>query len=225
MQQIADWLKELGMAEYAQRFADDDIDLDVLPELTEQDFDRLGVSVGHRRKMLRAIRALADTAPATPQAPVAATPVPQDRTERRQLTVTFCDLVGFTALSSRIDPEELREIMGAYHRCCAKEISKSGGFVAKFMGDGVLGYFGYPQAHEDDAERAVRAGLALVEAVTKVDAHGGTTLRTRVGIATGLVVVGHVIGRGQCAGTSGRRRDSQSVGPASSLGRTRYGRH
>ena len=196
MQQIADWLKKLGMAEYAQRFAEDDIDLDVLPELTEQDFDRLGVSVGHRRKMLRAIRALADTAPAAPQPPAAAAPVPQDRTERRQLTVMFCDLVGSTALSSRLDPEELREIIGAYHRCCAEEITKSGGFVAKFMGDAVLAYFGYPQAHEDDAERAVRAGLALVEAVTKIDARGGTALRVRVGIATGLVVVGDLIGEG-----------------------------
>jgi class 3 adenylate cyclase len=189
MQQIVDWLNKLGMSEYAERFARDDIDLDVLPELTDRDFDRLGVSVGHRRKMLRAIWGLAGTGTAAPRPAEAAAPVPQNRTERRRLTVSFCDLVGSTALSARLDPEELREIIGAYHRCCADVIAKSGGFVAKYMGDGVLAYFGYPQAHEDDAERAVRAGLALVEAMAKLDARERKASQVRVGIATGLVVV------------------------------------
>jgi class 3 adenylate cyclase len=131
--------------------------------------------------------------PAT-AAPISRTTAPA---ERRQLTVMFCDLVGSTALSSRLDPEDMREIIGAYHRCCAEQIKKAGGFVAKYMGDGVLAYFGYPQAHEDDAERAVRAGLALVEAVPKLKTAAGVPLQVRVGIATGLVVVGDLIGSGE----------------------------
>src|SRR6202035_3827093 len=138
-------------------------------------------------------------APAVPPAatPVAASdkPVPAFA-ERRQLTVMFCDLVGSTALSARFDPEDMREIVGAYHRCCADLITKAGGFVAKYMGDGVLAYFGYPQAHEHDAERAVRAGLALVEAIPKLTTAAGVPLQVRVGIATGLVVVGDLIGAG-----------------------------
>ena len=121
---------------------------------------------------------------------------PLDTAERRQLTVMFCDLVGSTALSTRLDPEDMREIIGAYHRCCADLITRAGGFVARYMGDGVLAYFGYPQAHEHDAERAVRAGLALVEAVPKLKTAAGAPLQVRVGIATGLVVVGDLIGAG-----------------------------
>jgi class 3 adenylate cyclase len=121
---------------------------------------------------------------------------PQDTAERRQLTVMFCDLVGSTTLSATLDPEDLREIIGAYQRCCAVLVELNGGFVAKYMGDGVLAYFGYPQAHEDDAERAVRAGLALVEAVPKLATAAGSPLQVRVGIATGLVVVGDLIGAG-----------------------------
>src|SRR6202035_4016879 len=117
--------------------------------------------------------------------------------ERRQLTVMFCDLVGSTALSARLDPEDMREIVGAYHRSGAEQITKAGGFVAKYMGDGVLAYFGYPQAHEHDAERAVLAGLALVEAVPKLSTVAGSPLQVRVGIATGLVVVGDLIGSGE----------------------------
>ena len=119
---------------------------------------------------------------------------PSTSAERRQLTVMFCDLVGSTALSARLDPEDMREIIGAYHRCCAEQIIKAGGFVAKYMGDGVLAYFGYPQAHEDDAERAVRAALALVDAAPKLQVGHGASLQVRVGIATGLVVVGDLIG-------------------------------
>ena len=144
MRQIADWLKNLELEQYAQRFAENGIDPSVLPDLTDQDLEKLGVLLGHRRKILRAIvklddAAIGDTAAAGP-------PPPQDDIERRHLTVMFCDLVGSTALSTRLDPEDLREIVGAYHRCCAEVIGKFGGFVAKYMGDGVLAYFGYPQA-------------------------------------------------------------------------------
>jgi class 3 adenylate cyclase len=156
--------------------------------LTDQDLKDLGVSLGHRRKMLRAIAELAG--PTTPQPTALTEPKPQDFAERRQLTVMFCDLVGSTALSARLDPEDLRGIIGAHHRCCTELIERNGGFVAKYMGDGVLAYFGYPRAHEHDAERAARAGLALVEAVPKLEtAIAGTSLQVRVGIATGLVVL------------------------------------
>jgi predicted ATPase/class 3 adenylate cyclase len=199
MQQIADWLNQLGMSEYAQRFAENDIEIDLLNELTDQDFDRLGVSLGHRRRMLRAIRELsaspteAVTKPRA-SAPTAPEPAPEDRAERRQVTVMFSDLVGSTALSARMDPEDLREVISAYQKCVAETVQRFGGFVAKYMGDGVLIYFGYPQAHEDDAERAVRAGLELVGAVSDLKTHAA--LQTRVGIATGLVVVGELIGSG-----------------------------
>jgi len=191
---IAEWLASLGLSEYAQRFAENDIDLSVLGDLTDQHLKDLGVSLGHRLRMLRAIRELADASPATPPPAAASKPTPHDSAERRQLTVMFCDLVGSTALSTRLDPEDLQGIIGAYHRCCAEVITKSGGFVARYLGDGVLAYFGYPQAHEDDAEEAVRAGLALVEVVAKLDAGQATPLQMRVGIGTGLVVVGDLIG-------------------------------
>jgi class 3 adenylate cyclase len=196
MQQIADWLEKLGMSEYAGRFAENRIDLSVLQELTDQDLKDLGVVLGDRRKLLRAIRDLAGERPTITTAIATTATPPQDYAERRQLTVMFCDLVGSTALSARLDPEELREIIGAYHRRCADVIARSGGFVAKYMGDGVLAYFGYPQAHEDDAERAVRAGLTLVESVAKLDAGVGAPLQVRAGIATGLVVVGDLLGEG-----------------------------
>jgi class 3 adenylate cyclase len=199
MQQIADWLEKLGMSEYAQRFAESDIDIDVLSELTDQDLDRLGVSLGHRRRMLRAIRELGASPIAAvterqASAPTAPEPAPKERAERRQVTVMFSDLVGSTALSARMDPEDLREVISAYQKCVAETVGRFGGFVAKYMGDGVLVYFGYPQAHEDDAERAVRAGLELVGAVSALKPTA--PLQTRVGIATGLVVVGDLIGTG-----------------------------
>jgi class 3 adenylate cyclase/tetratricopeptide (TPR) repeat protein len=194
MQQIADWLKTLGMSEYAERFAENDIDIDVLPELTARDLENLGVSLGHRRRILRAIRELGSPTPAAFQTAVA--PPGHDSAERRQLTVMLCDLVGSTALSVTLDPEDLRGIIAGYHRCCTELVERHGGFVARYMGDGVLAYFGYPQAHEHDAERAVRAGLALVEAVQKLESVAGVPLQVRVGIATGLVVVGDLIGAG-----------------------------
>ena len=194
MRSIAHWLNTIGLGQYAQRFAENYIDASVLRDLTDQDLEKIGLPLGHRKKLLRAIRELADASPATPPPATASKPAPHDSAERRQLTVMFCDLVGSTALSTRLDPEDLQEIIGAYHRCCAEVITQSGGFVARYLGDGVLAYFGYPQAHEDDAEQAVRAGLALVEAVAKLDTGQATSLHLRVGIATGLVVVGDLIG-------------------------------
>jgi class 3 adenylate cyclase len=143
------------MSEYAERFAERDIDTSVLRDPTDQDLKELGVSLGHRRKMLRAIAELADVAPTLPQ-PGVTEPKPKDTAERRQVTVMFSDLVGSTALSARMDPEDLREVISAYQKCVAETVQRFGGFVAKYMSDGVLIYFGYPQAHEDDAERSVQ---------------------------------------------------------------------
>ena len=164
MHEVAGWLKTLGMSEYAERFAESDIDVSVLRDLTDQDLKELGVTLGHRRKMLRAIAELAGVTPTSPQ-PALTEPKSQDSAERRQVTVMFSDLVGSTALSARMDPEDLREVISAYQKCVAETVRRFGGFVAKYMGDGVLVYFGYPQAHEDDAERAVRAGLELIASV------------------------------------------------------------
>jgi class 3 adenylate cyclase/predicted ATPase len=196
MQQIADWLNTLGLGQYAQRFAENYIDACVLPDLTDQDLEKIGIPLGHRKKLLRAIRELADVSPAARPPATASKPAPHDTAERRQLTVMFCDLVGSAALSGKLDPEDLRGVIAIYHRCCTQMVERNGGFVAKYIGDGVLAYFGYPQAHEHDAERAVRAGLALVEAVPKLTTAAGVPLQARVGIATGLVVVGDLIGAG-----------------------------
>jgi class 3 adenylate cyclase/predicted ATPase len=195
MQKIADWLKELGMQEYAQRFAENDIDFAILDELTDQDLEKIGVtSLGHRRKLLRAIADLkrASAAPITTLPPIA--PRAADTAQRRQVTVMFSDLVGSTELSARMDPEDLREVISAYHQCVADNVRRFGGFVALYLGDGVLVYFGYPEAHEDDAERAVRAGLEVIAAVGALKT--SVPLQTRIGIATGLVVVGDLIGSG-----------------------------
>src|SRR5579863_10109088 len=195
MQEIADWLRKLGMPEYAQRFAENGIDVSALRHLTDQDLKEIGVLLGHRRKMLAAIGELTPAAPAKPVPAIEVEPKTQDTAERRQVTVMFSDLVGSTALSARMDPEDLREVISAYQRCVADTVRRFGGFVAKYMGDGVLVYFGYPQAHEDDAERAVRAGLELVAAVAALNSP--VSLQTRVGIATGLVVVGDLVGSGE----------------------------
>jgi class 3 adenylate cyclase len=199
MQQVADWLEKLGLGQYAQRFAENGVDFSVLPDLTDQDLEKIGVLLGHRRKMLRAIAELSGVEKSAPKATaetsVPGAPQPQDTAERRQVTVMFSDLVGSTALSARMDPEDLREVISAYQKCVAATVQRFGGFIAKYMGDGVLVYFGYPQAHEDDAERAVRAGLELVQAVSGLKS--SAPLKTRVGIATGLVVVGDLIGSGE----------------------------
>ena len=194
MQQIADWLQKLGLGQYAQRFAENEIDVSVLPHLTDQDLKDIGVPLGPRRKILAAITAETGTTNGTPEPAASIEPKAQDTAERRQVTVMFSDLVGSTALSARMDPEDLREVISAYQKCVAESVGRFGGFVAKYMGDGVLIYFGYPQAHEDDAEQAVRAGLELVAAISALKAQ--TALQTRVGIATGPVVVGDLIGFG-----------------------------
>jgi class 3 adenylate cyclase len=194
---LGGWLRSLGLEQYEAAFRENGVDLSVLPDLTDQDLEKLDVLLGHRRK-LRAIanpEGIATSAPAVVVASAApAAPRPLDTAERRQVTVMFSDLVGSTALSARMDPEDLREVISAYQKCVAETVQRFGGFVAKYMGDGVLVYFGYPQAHEDDAERAVRAGLELVAAVGALKTHA--PLQTRVGMATGPVVVGDLIGSG-----------------------------
>ena len=195
MEQIAEWLKKLGLSEYTERFAENGIDISVLRDLTDQDLKDIGVLLGHRRKILRAIGELSSAAPSGTEPAVGTEPKVQDTAERRQVTVMFSDLVGSTALSARMDPEDLREVISAYQKCVAETVQRFGGFVAKYMGDGVLVYFGYPHAHEDDAERAVRAGLELIQAVGGLKS--SAPLQARVGIATGLVVVGDLIGSGE----------------------------
>src|SRR5947209_16960454 len=193
MKDIAEWLASLDLGEYAQRFAENAIDLSDIRDLTENDLEELGVLLGHRRKMLRAIAELQGEAASKPQ--TSAEPG-RDRAERRQLTVMFCDLVGSTELSARLDPEDMGQLVALFHHRIAEVIDGYQGIVARYMGDGVLAYFGYPQAHEDDAEQAVRAGLALVEAVPNLRTGGDTSLQVRVGIATGIAVVGDLIGEG-----------------------------
>jgi hypothetical protein len=177
MQQVAGWLEKLGLGQYAQRFAENDIDFALLTKLTDADLKELGVaSLGHRKRLLESIAECGLAAPS----PTPAEPRAPDTAERRQVTVMFSDLVGSTALSARMDPEDLREVITAYQKCVTGTVERFGGFVAKYMGDGVLVYFGYPQAHEDDPERAVRAGLELIQSVGKLESTA--PLQTRVGI-------------------------------------------
>jgi predicted ATPase/class 3 adenylate cyclase len=196
MRSIEEWLASLGLAEYASRFAEHRIDFSILGDLTDRDLkDELGIVVlGDRRRLLRAIAELAKPASAIPQLPRAPEAGPRDQAERRQVTVMFSDLVGSTALSTGMDPEDLREVIAAYHKCVADIVRRFDGFLAQYLGDGVLVYFGYPQAHEDDAERAVRAGLELIQAVSALKTP--VSLQTRIGIATGLVVVGDLMDSG-----------------------------
>ena len=193
---VAAWLQQLGLERYAQAFLDNDIAPAVLPELSDQDLRDLGVSLGHRRLLLKAIKELRDSpAPAEPPAMLPES-APRPEPERRQLTVMFVDLVGSTALSARLDPEDMSAVIRAYQGCCAEIVGRWGGHVAKYMGDGVLAYFGWPKAHEDEAERAVRAGLELNAAIGRLQAGDSSSLAARVGIATGLVMVGELIGVG-----------------------------
>ena len=190
---VLGWLRNLGLEQYEAIFRDNDIDVSLLLSLTNDDLKEIGVaSLGYRRRLLAAIAVLR-----TQQAGagVSTTPVPSPEAERRQLTVMFCDLVGSTRLSARLDPEDLREVYAAYHCAVAHVVRSFDGFVAKYMGDGVLVYFGYPQAHEDDAERAVRAALSAIDAIGRLEVRS-VKLQARVGIATGLVVVGDLIGEG-----------------------------
>ena len=194
LEQIADWLEKLGLGQYAKVFADNDIDVSVLPHLRDKDLKDLGISLGHRRKIFAAINEGFAAVQALAEADRAEEHVIQETPERRYVTVLFSDLVGSTALSTRLDPEDLRDVIAIYQRCVEETVRRFDGFVAKFLGDGVLVYFGYPEAHEDDPERAVRAGLELVAAVKGLQAP--EPLEARVGIATGLVVVGDLIGSG-----------------------------
>src|SRR5256886_8745256 len=187
MQQIADWLEKLGLSEYAQRFAENAIALSVIRDLKEQDLKDLGILLGHRRKILRAIAELDGAAPAPFE--IATKPL-REEAERRHLTVMICDLVGSTALSARLDPEDMNAVMDAYHAACARIMLTYDGFIGDFRGDGILAYFGYPRAHEDDAERTVRAGLDIIAAVARLETRAAEPLAVRIGIATGLVVVG-----------------------------------
>ena len=197
MMDVGVWLRGLGLERYEAAFRDNEIDETVLPALTAEDLKDLGVVVvGHRRKLLGAIAALrADAKAPLPDVDPTIDRSPKEDAERRQVTVMFSDLVGSTALSTRMDPEDLREVISAYQNCVGAIVRRFGGFVAKYMGDGVLIYFGYPHAHEDDAERAVRAGLELIAAVAGLKTRA--SLQTRVGIGTGVVVVGDLIGSGE----------------------------
>jgi class 3 adenylate cyclase/predicted ATPase len=196
---VGGWLRRLGLEQYEAAFRENEIDDAVLPSLTAEDLKDLGVCViGHRRKLLDAIVALrTETSAPTPlsDASPATDKAAKDTAERRQVTVMFSDLVGSTALSARLDPEDLREVISAYQRYVAETVRRFGGFVARYLGDGVLIYFGYPAAHEDDAERAVRSGLALIDAVATLPAP--EPLRVRIGAATGMVVVGDLVGSGE----------------------------
>ncbi|MBV8093593.1 MAG: AAA family ATPase, partial [Acetobacteraceae bacterium] len=193
-----DWLELLGLRQYAEAFTQADIDDEVLRELSDDDLKSLGVTLGHRKKILKAIRELrGKTGPATSDKLQKVTDTSSENikeggreAERRQVSLVFCDLVGSTALSTRLDPEDLRPVMHAYYRCCANIVEKFGGSVANYQGDGVLIRFGYPRAHEDDAERAIRCGLEVVGAVRKLTSYPDIQLQARVGIATGAVVVG-----------------------------------
>jgi len=207
---VHQWLTSLGLAQYAEAFAKNDIDGEILPDLTAEDLEKIGVSsLGHRKKLMKAIGLLAE-APATPAGagPGAkrisvSSQATASKAERRQLTVMFCDLVGSTMLSSRLDPEEFRELIRVFQDCCAGAIAKFDGYIARYMGDGMLVYFGFPRAHEDDPQRAARAGLEVVNSVAGLNAHAegnhGARLSVRVGIATGLVVVGDIVGEGAAA--------------------------
>ena len=201
---VGDWLRSLGLGQYEAAFRDNEIDGAVLPKLTVDDLKDLGVAaVGHRRKILSAIEEL--NAPSAAPDEVAraalsrsASPADADRdtAERRQLTVMFCDLVGSTALTARLDPEDMRQVVRAYQDTCSGVVARYDGFVAQFLGDGILAYFGFPRAHEDDAARAVHAGLEIVEVVAGLQTRARENLSVRVGIATGVVVAGDIVGQG-----------------------------
>jgi class 3 adenylate cyclase/predicted ATPase len=193
------WLKELGLEEYSSVLADNDIDFETLPDLAESDLQKLGFSLGHRRKLLRAIAARkpASDSARTDAAPKATVPAnATHEAERRQVTVLFCDLVGSTALSGAVDPEDLAEFMRRFQDTCAGAIARFDGFIAKFMGDSVLAYFGYPLAHEDAVGQSVRAALAIMDSIAHSKRPDGQPLEVRAGIATGLVVIGDLVGSG-----------------------------
>ena len=197
---LESWLRSLGLERYAERFRENEIGLDVLTDLTDFDLKQLGVALGDRKRLLKGIAALAAGPPSSAFSNIANVGSRASRAkleaERRRLTIMFVDLVGSTSLSAQLDPEEMREVILGYQNAVAGAVMRFEGQVAKFMGDGVLVYFGWPQAHENDAERAVKAGLATVMAVAQLEAPHAGRLTARVGIATGLVVVGDLVGEG-----------------------------
>src|SRR5258706_6852370 len=198
---VGGWLRDLGLERYEPAFIENAIDSDVLPELTEGDLKKLGIPLGDRKRLVKAIKAITAGSPSafttsavggnaqSGQPGVAAA-------ERRHLTVMICDLVGSTALSARLDPEDMRAVMDAYHAACARIVQAYDGFLGDFRGDGILAYFGYPRAHEDDAERTVRAGLEIIAAVAELETHAAEPLAVRIGIASGVGVVGDLSGEG-----------------------------
>ena len=222
--ELKDWLEQLDLSTYLEVFEKNDVDFDILPELTEEHLKELGISLGHRLKLRRAIKQLPPGGPEPVPVDAYQTSTPlftevteanpkgsgipdnQCRTdgnttavenaERRQLTVMFVDLVGSTELSTKLDIEDLREVILAFQKASTHEIKRYDGFISRFMGDGILVYFGWPRAHEDDAERAIRASLAINHSIAKLRSPTGTPLAVRIGIATGLVVVGDLIGEG-----------------------------
>ena len=198
MTDLHQWLETIGLPQYAELFVKNDIDWEILPELTEHDLEKLGVSLGHRKKLMKAISEARSTSLQASKHSVEprSTPMATDSAERRHLTVLLCDLVGSTSLSARLDPEDLRKILLEFQRCCGDAIRRYEGHIARFMGDGVLAYFGFPTAHEDDAERAVKTALDIVESVPSLVIPIPETLEVRIGIASGLVVVGDLIGEG-----------------------------
>jgi class 3 adenylate cyclase len=186
MYTVTQWLEQLGLPQYTEVFAENDVDLEALRFLTEGDLEKLGISLGNRKKLLNAIASFDGNAiRVSASGEAAQQQSPHTEAERRQLTVLFCDLVGSTELSRRLDPEQLRELMRAYQQACGSVIERYDGHVAQYLGDGLMVYFGWPRAHEDDAERALRAALDVVEAVKVVSSP--SPLQVRLGIATGPV--------------------------------------
>src|SRR5260221_3465401 len=198
---VGSWLRALGLGRYEPVFIENAIDSDVLPELTEDDLKKLGIPLGDRKRLIKAIKAITAGSSSAFVTSAVGGDEPSGQpgvaaAERRHLTVMICDLVGSTALSARLDPEDMRAVMDAYHAACARIVQAYDGFLGDFRGDGILAYFGYPRAHEDDAERTVRAGLEIIAAVAEVETHGAEPLAVRIGIATGLVVVGDLSDEG-----------------------------
>jgi len=193
MSDLDSWLQGLGLEKYSDILASHDIDMTVVPDLTEQDLEKLGLSLGHRRKFIAAAAKLRGVAAS---AAVPSTPPQAAAVERRQVTVVFIDLVGSTALGRQLDPEDLIQLLRLYREACVAVIGKYDGFIAQYLGDGILIYFGFPQAQEHAAERAVRAGLEIVETVAQLKQPDGAPLQCRVGIATGLVVAAEATGVG-----------------------------
>ena len=212
---VGGWLRNLGLGQYESAFIENAIDTDVLPELTEGDLEKLGIPLGHRKRLIKAIKAMAGGSPSAlitsevgEKAP--SNYPPMAAAERRHLTVMICDLVGSDALSARLDPEDMGAVIDAFQAACARITLAYDGFLADFRGDGILAYFGYPRAHEDDAERTVRAGLDIAAAVARLKTRAEEPLSVRIGIATGLVVVGDL-------GGAGALRERAVVGDTPSL--------